>query len=548
MQPYPDQKKSIEEIFESFKTRQRLLFALPTGGGKTACFSFIAKKFVKRYNKKVLVLAHRDELINQTASTLRNIGVTVETVVSTKKTLNHLSNSYVAMIQTLRKRLQKDEKFLNEVGLIIIDEAHILCHEEVFKYYPNAKILAVTATPTVLKKVSFTKCSVCSKIYDKIENCCNFETYEYTRRFTLSEIYEEIILGCTISELIYNDRLVRDVNYEIGGIDRGSLTIDAKTGDFDTKSTDEYFGQFDVVGNYEAIAKGKKTIVFSSSAKTNLIAYNSFIDSGYKNVKLFDSINETENRKKVIEWFENTPDAILLNVNCFTTGFDCPSLECVIMNRATLSLSLFLQCIGRGGRKCDTIYKPSFIVIDGGGNIGVHGKWSDEIDWKSHFYGTNEKAKPKKEILEQVKECVGCGKIHSKNLLECPECGYTEKEIKKENFISKEIAVLTDEIPLPNGSKIVDYCNGIGKDRNFAWLILQNQVIDLFIRHSVTFGTYKKTVENLKFEESIRRIIKNPYKAIQASDLDCGTMRTKSWLINKIKLKLDKYYEKKGRK
>lgn len=548
MQPYPDQKKSIDEIFEAFQTKQRLLFALPTGGGKTACFSFIAKNFIKTYNKKVLVLAHRDELISQTASTLRKIGVTVETVVSSKKSLNHLSHSYVAMVQTLRKRLQKDENFLNDVGLIIIDEAHILCHEEVFKYYPNAKILAVTATPTVLKKVSFTKCSVCSKIHEEITECCNFETYEYTRKFTLSEIYEEIILGCTISQLIYNDRLVRDVNYEIGGIDRSALTIDAKTGDYDSKSTDEYFGQFDVVGNYEAIAKGKKTIVFCSSAKTNLIAYNSFIDAGYKNVKLFDSVNETENRKKVIEWFENTPDAILLNVNCFTTGFDCPSLECVILNRATLSLSLFLQMVGRGGRKCDSIYKPSFTVIDGGGNIGVHGKWSDEIDWESHFYGTNEKAKPKKEVLEQVKQCTECGAIHAKNAVECPQCGYSEKENETEIKISKEIAVLTDEIPLPNGSKIVDYCLRIGKDKNFGWLILQNQIIDLFIRHSVTFGTYQKSLINEKFEQSIRRIIKEPYQTIQGSNLESGTMRTKAWIINKIKTKLDKYYETKGRK
>jgi len=516
--------------------------------GKTACFSFIAKKFVKTYEKKVLVCAHRDELISQTAATLRKIGVTVETVVSSKKSLNHLSHSYVAMIQTLRKRLQKDENFLNDVGLIIIDEAHILCHEEVFKYYPNAKILAVTATPTVLKKVSFTKCSVCSKIHEEITECCNFETYEYIRKFTLSEIYEEIILGCTISQLIYNDRLVRDVNYEIGGIDRSLLTIDAKTGDYDSKSSDEYFGQFDVVGNYEAIAKGKKTIVFCSSAKTNLIAYNSFIDAGYSNVKLFDSVNETENRKKVIEWFENTPDAILLNVNCFTTGFDCPSLECVILNRATLSLSLFLQMVGRGGRKCDTIYKPSFIVIDGGGNIGVHGKWSDEIDWKSHFYGTNEKPKPKKEVLEQVKQCTECGEIHAKNAVECPQCGYSEKKTETELKFSKEIAVLTDEIPLPNGSKIVDYCNRIGKDKNFGWLILQNQIIDLFIRHSVTFGTYQKSLANEKFEQSIRRIIKEPYQTIQGSNLESGTMRTKTWLINKIKTKLDKYYETKGRK
>jgi superfamily II DNA or RNA helicase len=540
MKPYPDQEKSINEIMQHFETEQKLLFCLATGGGKTACFSFIAKKFIKKYGSKVLVLAHRDELINQTLATLRNIGVTCESVVSSKKSLNHISNVYVAMVKTLENRLDKDPDFLHNVGLVICDECHLLQYAKVMANYPNSKILGVTATPTVLKKISFTKCSVCQKQYDNIEICCGYETYEYTRRFTLSEIYENIILGTTISELIYNDRLVRDVNYEIGGLDRSTLKIDNKTGDFDSKSSDEYFGAFDVVGNYEAIAKGKKTLVFNSSAKTNASVLQSFLDAGYTNVKLFDSVNETENRKKVLDWYKNTPDAILLNVNCFTTGFDEPTVQCTMINRATTSLSLFHQMVGRGGRKCFSMYKQDFIVIDGGGNIGVHGKWSDEVDWKSHFFGSNEKPRPKKEALEQVKQCVNCGTIHAKNAIECPECGFTEKEQTQEEKISKEIATLTDEIPKPNGKKIVDYCNRIGKEKGFAWLILINQTIDLFIRHSVTLGMYNKAVKNERFEKSIRSIIFEPYQSIQAMD---GKLRTKAWIINKIKTKLDRHYE-----
>ena len=540
MKPYLDQEKSINDVLNHFDIEQKLLFQLPTGGGKTACFSFISKRFIKKYGGKVLVLAHRDELINQTLATLRTIGVTCESVVSSKKSLNHLSDIYVAMVKTLENRLDKDAGFLKDVGLIICDECHLLQYAKVMDYYPNAKILGVTATPTVLKKVSFTKCSVCQKQYDNIEMCCGYETYEYTRRFTLSEIYENIILGTSISELIYNDRLVRDVNYEIGGLDRSTLKIDNKTGDYDSKSSDEYFGEFDVVGNYEAIAKGKKTLVFNSSSKTNQICYQSFIDAGYENVKLFDSVNETENRKKVLKWYKETPDAILCNVNCFTTGFDEPTVECVILHRATLSLSLFQQMVGRGGRKCFSAYKPNFIVIDGGGNIAVHGKWSDEVDWESYFFGSNEKPRPKKEALDQVKQCSNCGVIHAKNVIECPECGFTEKEPIQEQKISKEIATLTDEIPKPNGMKIVEYCNRIGREKGFAWVILINQTIDLFIRHSVTLGMYDKSIKNERFEKSIRSIIKEPYQSIQAME---GKMRTKAYIINRIKTKLDKHYE-----
>ena len=542
MKPYKDQEISIQEILTHFESKQRLLFQLATGGGKTACFSFIAKRFIKQYGGKVLIVAHRDELIIQTAETLRKIGCTVETVVSSKKKLQHHSQVYVAMIQTLKNRLKNDNDFLKDVGLIIVDECHLLMHSEIFEYYPNAKILGVTATPTVLKKINFSKCNVCKKEYEKVVECCNYETYEYTRKFTLSEIYEEMILGTSISELIYNDRLVRELNYEISGIDRKVLTIDAKTGDFDNKSTDEFFGKFDVVGNYEAIAKGKKTIIFNSSAKVNEIVLRNFLEAGYINVKLFDSVNETENRKKVLEWFKNTPDAILLNVNCFTTGFDEPTTECVILNRATNSLSLFQQMVGRGGRKCNDIYKPHFTLIDGGGNVAEHGKWSDEVDWKSHFYNV-EKPKPKKEALDQTKQCTECGYIHAKNALICPECGHEEPIIEHKEIISKEIAILTDEIPLPNGSKIVHYCNSIERDKNFAWVILINQIIDLFIRHKVTLGTYNKSIKNEKFEASIRRIIKEPYQTIQNSNLESGTMRTKAYIVNKVKSKLDGYYK-----
>ena len=475
-------------------------------------------------------------------STLRKIGVTCESVVSSKKKLQHSSDCYVAMVQTLKNRLKNDNDFLKDVGLIIIDEAHLLMHSEIFEYYPEAKILAVTATPTLLKKINFSKCSRCKTDYEKVQMCCGFETYEYTRKFTLSEIYEDIILGTSISELIYNNRLVRELTYEVGSLDRNTLSIDSKTGDFDTKDTDEYYGSFDVVSNYEAIALGKKTLIFNSSAKTNLIAYNQFKEKGYDNVKLFDSVNDTENRKKVLEWFKNTPDAILLNVNCFTTGFDEPTLECVILNRATLSLSLFLQMVGRGGRRCDEIYKPHFILIDGGGNVAAHGKWSDEIDWKAIFYGTNDKPKPKKEALDQTKECENCGFIHAKNALECPVCGFITPIVVRELSMSKEIAVLTDEIPKPDGIKIVRYVGSIGKDKNFAWIILINQIIDLFIFHRVTLGTYRKTEENGKFEHSMRNIIKQPYQIIQGSELESGTMRTKAYIINKVKSKLEKHY------
>jgi superfamily II DNA or RNA helicase len=552
MKPYPDQEKSIQEIFKEFETKQRILFQLSTGGGKTAIFSFIAKRFIKQSKQNVLVLAHREELINQTLQTLRTIGVTCESVVASKKRLQHHSDCYVSMIQTIKNRLRLYPDFVKDIGLIIVDEAHLDMHKEIFDYFQEAKILAVTATPISLKKISFSRCSICKKDHKEVVQCCGFETYEYTRNFTYSEIYENIILGDSISQLIDKDRLVRDINYEIGNIDRNSFSIDSKTGDFDTKSTGKYFGQFNVVKNYEEICKGEKTIIFNSSTTTNKNTYDFFSDAGYYNVRMLDSINTKQSeRKPILDWFKNTPDAILLNCGVLTAGFDEPTIQAVILNRATLSLSLFLQMIGRGGRKCESIYKPHFKVIDGGGNIqyfaskyGGSGKWSDEIDWESIFFGSNEKPRPKKEAMDSTKLCENCDCLVAKNSLECEECGFIFKEKKKNETISEEVAQLVDEIPLPNGKKIVSYCEKVRKDKNFAWLILQNQILDLFVRHEITFGNFTNTLDNGKFEESIRRIIKEPYQSIQSSFLESGTMRTKAWVIKKIKTKLEKYYEK----
>lgn len=544
MKPYIHQEKSIQEILQHLETQNRVLFCLATGGGKTAVFSFLSKQFIKKTGKKVLIVAHREELINQTANTLRTIGVTVETVVASKKQLNHLSHTYVAMIQTLKKRLQKDSDFVKDVGLIIVDEAHLLMHKEIFEYYPDAKILGVTATPCVLKKISFTKCARCGTIHDTITKCCNIETFEYTRNFTLSEIYEDIIIGRGIVDLIDDGKLVKELVYTTGSLDRNSLKVDAKTGDFEDQDEQMEKGIFDVVRNYKEIAFDKKTIIFNSSAKMNLLVYEMFRSEGIDNVKIFDSVNDSENRKKVLQWFKETPNAILCNVSVFTTGFDEPSVECVIMNRATLSRALYLQCVGRGGRPCENIYKPYFTLIDGGGNVEAFGKWSDEIDWKPIFYGTDQKPKPKKEALDNVKQCVECGSIHAKNLLECPDCGYSEPEKEKTILISGEIATLKDSIPLPDGNKIITYCKKLGKDKNFAWTVLQSQILDLFYYHNVTEGNFINTVHNGKFEMSIRNIIKSPYQIIQGSELDGGVLRTKAYLVNKIKNQLEKHYER----
>jgi len=542
MKPFPDQEISINKIVSELKTRNRLLYQLPTGGGKTAIFSFIAKQWYLDTNQKSLIVVHRDILVKQSATTLRKIGMTVETVVASKKSLNHLSKSYVAMVRTLINRLKIDPEFVKEIGLIICDEAHLLLFEEIFEYFPSVKILAVSGTPAVLKKISFCKCTRCGKISNDIEICCNVEMFEYSRTFTLSEIYEHIIIGTPIQTLIDDNRLVAPLNYDFGKVHHKDLKVDSKTNDYD----DEEFSGNDAVANvvlqYEKICKDEKTLIFNSSTKTNLSVYNQFIDAGYKNVKLFDSINECDSQNSILEWFKNTPNAILLNCSILTTGFDEPTVQSIILNRATKSISLYHQMVGRGGRTCEDIYKETFKLIDLGGNIEAHGRWQDFVDWEAYFYGTNEKPKPKKEALENVIQCTECGFIHSKSILQCPECGFEKAVYFQKQQLSNAVAVLIDDYPLPDGGKIVKYTRRNQKDLSFAYTILINQAVDLFIYRYVTKASYLKSLGTGQFHDSIKGIFLKPMKTFAVS-FDRKSMRTFDNLLKSVKSKLDTHYQ-----
>ncbi len=549
---YPHQQKSVNEILDKFQTHQRILYQLPTGGGKTIVFSFLAKHWVTKTNKKVLILCHRIELVNQTIASLNKIGLTCEAVTSKVKTLKHNCSIYVAMVETANNRLAKNDNFFKDVDLIICDECHILVFDKIFKHFDFSKILGCTATPILLKKITFFKCQHCKTNYDTLTTCCNDEVMEWTKPFTLSEIYNEIVVGASIQDLINDGKLVQDISFVKDYADVSKLKIDAKTGDYSDGSMNEVYNDenalFNVVLNYKEICEGKKTIVFNSTSKSNKLVYEKFIASGYTNIKMFDSINECEPRKHVVEWFKSTQDAILCNVGVFTTGFDDTTVQSIILNRPTNSLSLFLQMVGRGGRSSSLIYKENFLVIDGGGNIKRHNEWSDNTrDWKRLFFEGIEKPKSKKEALEDVQMCPSCGYLMAKTIDVCPECEFEiiqeKKEITKteDNIISKPIR----NIPPPNAEKIYLYTLSQNEDLNFAWRIMINQIFDLFRYYRVTKDKYESALISGELDKKIKLMVTKCYFVLKSKhDLKSGVERTIQYLINKIKDKLKTYYEK----
>ena len=357
---YDYQKEDLQQIFERFENcpdDYNLLYQLPTGGGKTVIFSEIARQYLQKKNKKVLILTHRIELSQQTSKMLSEFGVRCKIINSKVKEFPDQKDykCFVAMVETLNNRLQ-DEKFkVENIGLVIIDEAHYNSFRKLFKYFEHCFILGVTATPL-----------------------------SSNRTLPMKDSYRELIVGKDIAFLIKHSFLAKATTYtydvRLGGLKVGI------NGDYTIKSSEELYSNSAMQGKllyaYEQRALGKKTLIFNAGIITSLNVYETFKEAGYE-VRHLDSTIGKLQRKEILNWFKKKPNAILTSVGILTTGFDEPSIETIVLNRATRSLSLYLQMIGRGSRVMSD--KSTFDVIDLGNNAARFGFWSAGVDWHRIF-------------------------------------------------------------------------------------------------------------------------------------------------------------------
>jgi superfamily II DNA helicase RecQ len=301
---------------------------------------------------------------------------------------------------------------------------------------------------------------------------------------------------------------------------------------------------FNVVKNYKQYCQGRKTIVFSASTIQNEAVYNSFIVNGVQEVRMYDSVNTpNDDREDLVAWFRDTPEAVLCNVNVFTTGFDVTDVGAIIVNRPTQSLSLWIQMVGRGARPAFDKGKTDFIVIDGGENIARLNEWSSSIrNWESIFQNGFKPDRAKREVLEEVNTCPACGEYMPKSALICDACGYEIQKKVKEKKVSEQLAVPIKLAEKPNWVKIIRYCKRINQGQIFALQLMTNQIVDLFRTHQVTKETYLSTLENGKCRHSLMAIIRPVYGAIINSDLPSKKNRTLEFQYNLVIKAINKHY------
>lgn len=343
--------------------------------------------------------------------------------------------------------------------LIIIDEAHFGNFSKVIELFPSSYIIGVTATPV------------------------GKHFYKY---------YTQIVETITLSDLI---KLKFLCDYKAYQMQDSFDDVKKSKGEFDENSLFEHFDKpklYDgVIEKYIEKCNGKKAIVFNCNIEHSDNMTKAFNDAGIKSYSI-TSRTSKDDRKKILKEFDIGSFLVLNNCGILTTGFDCPSIEVVIVNRATLSLPLWLQMCGRGSRTFKD--KTHFTVLDFGMNHNRHGMWNEDRIWLL------KPPKEKKESAAPLKDCPECDAINYASARVCAVCGYEfiakDKkaevvdgvlvEVIKKSYEGKKLSELTtDELIIlqktgkykaqfiwriirSNGT-IKEYANKMGYSKGWIW-------------------------------------------------------------------------------
>jgi superfamily II DNA or RNA helicase len=522
------QKDIVSKVLTHLESNDRCCVSLATGGGKTYIFSQI----VNQLQGRILISVHREELVHQTSATLSKEH---DLLIPKVKTIS--KDVCVAMVQTLHNRVKKKQIDVNSFDVLIVDEAHRGEFMKILNQF-NGKVIGFTATPNYEKTRTFFKCLSCGEERVELGKCCKKKMQKFKQGVPLSKYYHTLIDGIDVAELIDRGYLVKDENY-ILEVDTTRLVYNESKGDYTEESIGLVFGSDEAIKNtcrvYKELALNRKTIIFNPNTIVNRKLYEEMLSHGY-NVRMYDSVNSKENRHDLIEWFKNTSDAVLLNVQVFTTGFDCTDVEVIFLNKKTQSLNLFQQMVGRGGRITDKIFKPSFKVIDMGNNINDLGRWSDKVNWNALFNHSVTKMVGAP-TPAAVRTCHKCESIIAANSLKCEFCG-VEREYKAGGVTGLPTREGKPVIPSPND--IVEYC--IKKDLECldARKIVYNYVALMF--ENVKFETFSEHLRTGRLYLRTKKFILPYYFAINKSDLKGHKARTIESFTNETIKAIERRY------
>jgi superfamily II DNA or RNA helicase len=359
------QLHAVDQIRAAFKDTKRVVLCLPTGAGKTVVFSEIVRRVLEKGNK-VAIITHRRELLSQAGK---------------------LNRCDILMVETLNNQIKRGVVNLADYDLLVIDEAHIGNFSKILEGF-GGFVIGATATPV--------------------------------SKPPMAQRYGKLIDSVSISDLIEEGYLCTPKTYAMHPVDTSKLA--SRMGEFTAQSLNDAFNRPQVYDGvvHEFCRKwaDKKAIVFCVNIEATKATWLQFmLKLGLERVYQVHSEQPTELRAKIMADFIASKDGILVNCGIATTGFDCPDIEVVVVNRATQSVALWLQMVGRGSRPAPN--KDAFTILDFGENVHRLGFWQEPRDWSKAFEGVEKKGTG----VAPVKDCPCCSAVLYASARFCEFCG-----------------------------------------------------------------------------------------------------------------------------
>ena len=359
------QQETVRRVFQEWKTCRSVMVQMPTGTGKTHVLASV----VNGISGTVLIVAHRIELVEQIRETVNGFrsfaGAQDDNINGQDVKINAQDDKIirVASIQGIARRMDSLD-FTPD--LVVIDEAHhalAKTYRILWEKWPKAKFLGLTATPCRMNRSGFTD------LFNRLVT--SWSIAEFIERGVLSAFdYASIRANSADQRLI------------------DSLEKRGADGDYQVKEMNEVLNRRPSIERlYRSMmqfAEGKKGIVYAISIDHARSIADYYSQQGVKAAAI-DSRTPQQERKQLVEEFKAGGLQVLVNVDVFSEGFDCPDVEFVQMARPTLSLAKYLQQVGRGLRR--TAGKETCMLIDNVGLYRVFGLPVVDWDWERMFRG-----------------------------------------------------------------------------------------------------------------------------------------------------------------
>jgi superfamily II DNA or RNA helicase len=398
----PYQIDAVDRAMQALAAGERPIIVSPTGSGKTVIICEIIKRLVAAH-KRILVLAHRREIIHQTKQKLEMHGVRCSIIMANSEYELRLYESVqVAAIATLWVRaIRSDRIKLPLADLIIIDEAHhAVAHtyRKIIEAYPGAMVLGATATP------------------------CRGDDKG------LGGIFTTLIEAPQILELIEQGHLVRSRVY--APIDPDLRGVATRNGDYvesqlaDRMDRDRLVG--DIVTHWHKYGERRRTVAFACSVAHSIHIKDEFIRSGVRAEHIDGSTPKPERDASLARLASGEID-IVCNCMVLTEGWDMPEVGCCILARPTKRMGLFRQMIGRVLRPANG--KPDAIVLDHSGAVFKHGLPEDRVVWTLDGERKVEAPAHQARLEHRAAGLIECTQCSALRLggKPCPACGFMPK-------------------------------------------------------------------------------------------------------------------------